>query len=623
MKKIVLSLALLLSCLSARAAVSANAVVKVTRDSVLQNAIEPYLEAEDTSQQLNSTHEILVTVQSELESTQEVLSETDSLLESTQDLLSDTDSLLESTQDLLSNTDSLLESTQDLLSNTDSLLESTQDVLSVTDSLLESTQEVLSETDSLLESTQEVLSETDSLLESTQEVLSETDSLLESVQEELVATGLASAQDLMYDPVVPYASAIDDIVSRLGLVAPYDGVNLTDPLLDQINIGLNPYLQAALEKLSEYSPIKQISAGGNHTVVLLENGTAWATGYNVYGQLGIGSFDSPFLTLQPMTDNNSDIVAVSAGNAFTVVLKSDGTAWATGINTYGQLGDGAGVPGTNRSALTRMATDANSNISSIAAGGFHSVVLKSDGTAWATGYNNYGQLGFGTSGVATGTSVLTLMATETNSNIRAIAAGNYHTLVLRSDGKVWATGLNTNGQLGDNTSVSKNVLTLMATETNSNMIAIAGGGEFSILLKSDGTVFSVGKNDYAQLGQGSPSLAKRILGAMIGADNSNIKAIRSGTYHSVILKSDGTAWATGRNNSGQIGNGTTSSTVNVLTAMTDNNANISSLAAANLHTIALKSDGTVYGTGANTLGQLGDGTIVTKNVLTEMAPFLS
>jgi hypothetical protein len=257
----------------------------------------------------------------------------------------------------------------------------------------------------------------------------------------------------------------------------------------------------------------------------------------------------------------------------------------------------------------------------VACGGYDTIALKSDGMAWATGRNDIGQLGIGAT--PTSTSVLTLMATETNSNIRAIATGNNHTLVLRSDGKVWATGSGLNGKLGNGTTANKDILTEMTTD-NSNIIAIAGGFYHSILLKSDGTVWGAGRNNVGQLGLGTPTTDKLIPTKMVGADNSNIKAIGAGNIHTVALKSDGTAWATGSNSNGQLGDSTNSQRTS-LTLMTDNNANISAIVAGltGFHTIALKSDGTVYGTGRNDSGQLGDGTLDNKNILTEMAPFLS
>jgi alpha-tubulin suppressor-like RCC1 family protein/ElaB/YqjD/DUF883 family membrane-anchored ribosome-binding protein len=614
MKKLLLGLALLLSSLSvlAAGAVSGNAAVSSTKSSILQTQIEPYLEAEDTSQQLHSTIEVLVITQTELESTQEVLSATDSLLESTQEVLSETDSLLESTQEVLSATDSLLESTQDLLSDTDSLLESTQDLLSNTDSLLESTQEVLSETESLLESTQDLLSDTDSLLESTQDVLSATDSLLETTQEQLSASDgiIESAQDLMFDPSVPAASSIDDIASRLGLVAPYDGVNVTDPLLDQINDGLIPYLQAALTKLGELSPIKQIAAGNMHTVVLLKNGTVYATGSNTSGQLGNDSLvDTNVLTL--MTTNNSNIIAIAAGGNFTIVLKSSGTVYATGQNTSGQLGDST----TDEKHILTEMTDNNSNIIAIAAGGAHTVALKSDGTVYGTGRNDYGQLGDDTINEK---HILTAMTTN-NSNISAISAGAFHTLALKSDGTAYGTGSNDYGALGDGTNGEKHILTAMTTN-NSNIIAIAGGGFHSLALKSTGTVYATGSNTSGQLGDGTND-DKNVLTAMT-TNNSNISAISAGSSHSHALKSDGTVYGTGRNNRGQLGDDTTGDK-NILTVMTTDNSGILAIAAGSEHTSVLKSDGTAYGTGRNDYGQLGDGTTGDKDVLTEMAPFLS
>jgi len=386
----------------------------ITKSSILQTALVPYLESQDCSTQYQSSQEQLAEIQEELaQANSEIqslidncsVSSCESLLESTQDELIDTQTEFSATESILESTQDELIDTQELLSQTDSILDSTQDELidtqaefSVTDSILDSTQDELIDT-------QELLSQTDSLLDSTVDVLdttraefSATDSILDSTQEELVATQdllsqtdsiIESAQDLLFDPSVPDASAIDAIASRLGLTSKYAGVNLTDPLLDQLNIGLIPYLQAALAKLGELSPIKQIAAGGSHTVILLENGTAWATGSNASGQLGIGITGGSVNVLTKMTTNNFNISAIACGDRHTVVLKSNGVAYATGDNNMGQLGDGT-FGGKN--VLTPMTTN-NSNISDIACGSEHTVALKIDGTAFATGDNTSGQLG--------------------------------------------------------------------------------------------------------------------------------------------------------------------------------------------------------------------------------------
>ena len=220
------------------------------------------------------------------------------------------------------------------------------------------------------------------------------------------------------------------------------------------------------------------------------------------------------------------IVSVAAGSYHTVGLKSDGTVVAVGNSLSGQ---------TNTSTWT--------DVVSVSAGAEHTVGLKSDGTVVAVGYNGDGQL-----------------VTSTWTDIVAVAAGGYHTVGLKSDGTVVAVGRNGDGQ----TNVS----------TWTGIVAVAAGGFHTLGLKSDGTVVAVGNNDYGQLDTSTWT---------------GIVSVAAGGFHTVGLKSDGTVVAVGRNSSGQ---------TNVSTW-----TGIVAVAAGRYHTLGLKSDGTVVAVGGNDYGQ--------------------
>src|SRR3989337_2185821 len=134
---------------------------------------------------------------------------------------------------------------------------------------------------------------------------------------------------------------------------------------------------------------------------------------------------------------------IAAGSYHTLAIKSDGTLWAWGYNYAGQLGDG-----TTSNKTTPVQIGTGTNWSQIAAGGYHTLAIKSDGTLWAWGYNSYGQLGDGASGG--GNYKTTPVQIGTGTNWSQIAAGGYHTLAIQSDGTLWAWG-NYYGQLGDAT----------------------------------------------------------------------------------------------------------------------------------------------------------------------------
>lgn len=147
-------------------------------------------------------------------------------------------------------------------------------------------------------------------------------------------------------------------------------------------------------------------------------------------------------------DNSpSYVVKVACGFVYTVVLKSDGTVWAWGDNSFGQLGDG-----TTTDRHTPVQASGLSDVAAIAAGTYHTVALKKDGTVWAWGYNKYGQLGDGTEADRSVPVQIPYLR-----DVTVIAAGLLHTVVLKDDGTVWAWGENEFGQLGDGTNQVYNI----------------------------------------------------------------------------------------------------------------------------------------------------------------------
>ena len=182
---------------------------------------------------------------------------------------------------------------------------------------------------------------------------------------------------------------------------------------------------------------------------------------------------------------------IAAGGHHTVSLKSDGTVWAWGYNGYGGLGDG-----TTTQRTTPVQVYGMSGVTAIAARGYHTVSLKSDGTVWAWGYKGDGELGDGTY-----TNSSTPVQVSSLSGVTAIAAGYYHTVSLKSDGTVWAWGSNDGGQLGDGTTTQR--ATPVQVSGLSGVTTIAAGYWHTISLKSDGTVWAWGSNGDGELGDGT------------------------------------------------------------------------------------------------------------------------
>src|SRR5665213_1740689 len=299
--------------------------------------------------------------------------------------------------------------------------------------------------------------------------------------------------------------------------------------------------------ISGAQPVTQIAAGRWHSLFLKSDGGLWAMGDNSDGELGDGTSNT--LTNRPEQIVASNVTAIAVGGAYSLFLKSDGSLWAMGANYYGQLGDGT----TNNINLPEQIV--TSNVTAIAAGDEHSLFLKSDGSLWAMGDNIVGQLGDGTYvtynpyGPYLGTNQPEQIVA---SNVTAIAAGSYHSLFIKSDGSLWGMGLNGDGELGDGTyNANTNRPELIVA---SNVTAIAAGEFHSLFLKSDGSLWAMGGNGFGQLGDGtyfSTVNSSTMRPEQIVA--SGVTAIAAGEVHSLFLKNDGSLWGMGDNNDGSLG----------------------------------------------------------------------
>jgi VCBS repeat-containing protein len=304
--------------------------------------------------------------------------------------------------------------------------------------------------------------------------------------------------------------------------------------------------------ISDLAEAVSIAAGPNFSLAVKSNGTVWAWGNNDSGQLGDNT-----TTGRPapgQVQGLTGVVAVAAGESeLSLALKADGTVWAWGTGGNGALGNG-----TTDSSLVPVQVNGLSGITGIAAKCNGGMALKSDGTVWTWGYNGFGEIGDGTFDerhLPVQVSGLT--------GVTAIASRAFHGLALKFDGTVWAWGGGWAGQLGNNlTSYSNVPVQVKGSEGTGNLegvVAIAAGHSHSLALKSDGTVWAWGENNYGQMGDGTttqrntPVKVKDNTGT---AYLTGITAIAAGDYHNLTIKSDGTVWAWGRIDHGAAGDGT-------------------------------------------------------------------
>lgn len=347
-----------------------------------------------------------------------------------------------------------------------------------------------------------------------------------------------------------------------------------------------------------------ISAGGIHTIARKTNGTIWSWGNGQYGQLGLGDGSNRRTPSQIWTD--TDWVSVSAGSVHTVLRKTNNTLWVCGRNNYGQLGLGY----TSNSVVTTpsqlISTDSDWIV--VKSGCSHNIALKSNGTIWTWGRNNKGQIGDNTV-----TNRTTPREIGTDSDWSIVNGGYYYTMAIKTNNTLWTWGDDDYGQLGLGF-ITPNMKTPCLIGSDSDWINVAGGREHTIALKTNGTIWSWGGNGYGQLGLGHSST--RTTPCQIDT-NTDWVTITTGYKYSLALKTNGTIWSWGNNNYGQLGLGDIGINRNTPTQIgSDSNwYNVTAGGESDLssHTIAKKTNGTLWAWGNNYYGQLGLGDTIDRN----------
>ncbi|PYR29128.1 MAG: hypothetical protein DMF98_00985 [Acidobacteria bacterium] len=354
-------------------------------------------------------------------------------------------------------------------------------------------------------------------------------------------------------------------------------------------------LAAALH--SPRSDAAVMAAGQMHSVVLKPDGTVWSWGSASLGQLGDGVTDHTTADSAP-AKNLFDAIAVAAGGNHTLALRKDGTVWAWGDNLWGELGDGSR---TSRDVPTQV--PGLGHIVAIAAGYIHSMALANDGSLWAWGDNHYGQIGSGATSVSLKPIRVQGLPTATT-----ITAGFFHSAAVDRAGHVWTWGDDKHGQLGDGLRQPRAIpVDVMPA---GDAAAVAAGQFHTLVLRSDGTVWTCGGNTFGQLGRdpmtasssGHPDeLTLAVVPGLHG-----VTMVAAGEDHSVALTGDGQVWTWGDNLYGQLGDGTWDVRRRPVRAALV--GSVTAIASGHAHVLALKSDGTIFTWGFGSDGQLGDNT---------------
>lgn len=364
--------------------------------------------------------------------------------------------------------------------------------------------------------------------------------------------------------------------------------------------------------------VSVVSAGLYHSVALKSNGTVWSWGYTGYGLMGVGSDSvSPGVPTQAKNADGTTFtgaVRVSAGGDHTMAVKSDATVWGWG-NNGGALGDGSTTQRTSPVQVKDAAGIPFTTATEVSAGQNYTLAVKADGSLWSWGYNGYSTLGDGTT--TTRLNPVPVLGTGGGgfTGVSKVAAGQYHAIALKTDGTAWSWGYNAYGELG-NGSVGTVALPVRVDVTPgvalASVVSVGAGLYHSVAVTSNGNAYAWGYNANGALGDGTttnrnrPALVKDLAGNAL----TGIVAAVAGDNYSMFLKSDGTLWATGYNNIGQLGDNTTTAFQINPTSVKDAAGtvfgNIAQIALTQTHAVVRRSDGSVWSWGYNGYRQLGD-----------------
>jgi alpha-tubulin suppressor-like RCC1 family protein len=334
------------------------------------------------------------------------------------------------------------------------------------------------------------------------------------------------------------------------------------------------------------SNVATLTVATNHYAAV-----AW--GQNLYRQLGSGSVASSIPVPVPVSGLKF-VTAVAGGGRHSLALLANGSVEAWGYNEFGQLGDGS----TN-TRPTPVPVQGLSGATAIAAGAEHSLALLSNGTVMAWGENEAGQLGDG------GTTFSEVpVPVKGLTNVKAIAAGGNHSMALLSNGTVMAWGEGTEGELGNGKLTGSAVP--VAVKNLTGVSSIAAGGSFSLaVLSKGGTVESWGSDSNGQLGNAGVEGMSDVPVPVEGL--SGVMSVAAGSQHALALLSDDTVMAWGEDNAGELGNGTTKPEEAKPVAVSGLSG-VSAISAGDRDSVALLGTGSVMAWGLDTYGELGNGT---------------
>jgi alpha-tubulin suppressor-like RCC1 family protein len=340
-----------------------------------------------------------------------------------------------------------------------------------------------------------------------------------------------------------------------------------------------------------------------------DSGTVRGWGYNSHGQLGDGTQTLPLTPVKFRLPGGVKVTSVRAGCTHSLALTATGRVLASGRNSAGQLGIGNT---TNHVSPVYVKLPAGSKVTAVRAGCEFSLALTSGGKVLAWGDNIYGQLGDGTT-IHRETPVRVHLPTGTK--VKAISAGEQFGLALTTTGHILAWGRNTLGQLGNGTTTDSTVPVRVKLPPGASASSVAAGASHVLALTGSGKAYGWGYNGYGQLGDGTTTdtdMPVRVHLSVPGTGR--VTALFAGCYHSLALTSTGKVLAWGRNDEGQLGNGSKTDSLTAVKVALPAGTKATAVSAGCLHSLALTATGRVLAWGDNVAAELGNGTTDNSDV---------
>jgi alpha-tubulin suppressor-like RCC1 family protein len=287
---------------------------------------------------------------------------------------------------------------------------------------------------------------------------------------------------------------------------------------------------------------RSVSAGFNHTAAIKTDGSLWLWGAGCSGQLGNNATGNQSSPVQTVS-GGTNWRNVSAGFNLTAAIKTDGSLWLWGSGFYGRLGNN---DINNQSSPVQTISGGN-NWRSVSAGLNHTAAIKTDGTLWLWGSGGNGQLG--NNDINNQSSPVQTISG--GNNWRSVSAGLNHTAAIKTDGTLWLWGAGCSGRLGNN-DINNQSSPVQTVSGGTNWRNVSAGFNLTAAIKTDGSLWLWGAGGSGRLGNDDINNQSSPVQTVSGG--TNWRSVSAGNVHTAAIKTDGSIWLWGSGGNGQLGN---------------------------------------------------------------------